>query len=659
MATATAPPASSYTVHVHGNIVAIKSPTEFEIQGGTGVGYLNVYTTSTTVKYYNGLTPKAGAYADIYGTGSTATYVTAKQVSLSSSSTSTSGTPAAGSYTVHVHGDIVAIKSSTEFEIQGGTGVGYLNVYTTSSTVKNYNGLTLKAGEYADIYGTGSTSTYVTARQVSLSSSSTSTGGTPAASSYTVHVHGGIVAIKSSTEFEIQGGTGVGYLNVYTTSSTVKNYNGLTLKAGDYADVYGTGSTSTYVTATQVTLSTSSTGTTSTPPPTTTVTSGVPKHVLTAGLIYGYSGTPTTVPLSSIAPWLTWAETDPKYAAELRAAGIKVAAYMNFWRNYGSDNPLVGYNDLKPGGAHADAEAKTCTGSVIYDSTYGGGYIANAMSPTYASEHAKVLAQYRETEFAGNYDALFSDDTGTVYGISTPCGYTASAWMSGTNAVHASLGKAMFVNALNGSSQTAQVGYTGASNVIGAMCESCYAYWVTVSGVRKDFPRSNGTWVDTENAEAQMAARHKIFWEYARAIGSAASETALRNYVDASFLLTYDPNYAMLQEVWSTPSKFEIFPEAGLVPMNPVTTSTSVSSYQRSGGAYMREFGACYYRGVNKGRCAVVVNPSSSSSVTVPTTAYSHAMVLSGYGVLDGGTVSFAGSRPSSLGPTSGVVLFP
>ena len=72
----------------------------------------------------------------------------------------------------------------------------------------------------------------------------------------------------------------------------------------------------------------------------------------------------------------------------------------------------------------------------------------------------------------------------------------------------------------------------------------------------------------------------------------------------------------------------------------------------------MREFGACYYRGVNKGKCAVVVNPGTST-VTVPTTAYSHSLTLSGGGVLDGGSVGFSGSRPSSLAPGSGAILLP
>lgn len=475
-------------------------------------------------------------------------------------------------------------------------------------------------------------------------------------SGWTVHVSGPIVAVKSSTVFQINGGGSVGYIDIALTSSTTKIYNGLTLSVGKNANVYGNKTSSTTITATQVEL----TSTATTPPPATgTVTTGVPKHVLTAGIFWGYSGTPTSVPVSSAAPYMTWAQTSPAYAGRLRSAGMKVSVYTMWWRNYSSDTPTAGYYDLKPGGAHAAAEVKTCTGAVAHDSTYGGGYEADARSSATVG-HANVVLNSVLPAYGGQYDALFSDDTGALYGMPTPCGYTDAGYKTATNAVDTAIGKRMFINTLGaGTSAVGQVGYTTASTVIGAMCESCYAYWTTVSGVKKDFPRTGGAWTDTENAEALMVSRHKIFWDYARAVGTASTSTALRNYIYTSFLLTYDPNYAMLQEAFTTPSKFEVFPETGLVPMSPVTTSTSVASYHRSTGAYMREFGACYYRGVNKGRCAVVVNPSASASVTVPTTAYSHSMVLSGNGVLDGGAVSFAGARPGSLGPAHGVILFP
>ena len=408
----------------------------------------------------------------------------AAQGSTIGTMSTTSATPAPGSYNLHVHGQIVAIKSSTEFQINGGSGVGYLNVYTTSSTVDYYNGLAPKVGYYADVYGNGSVSTYVTATQVTLSTSSTFTTAattstslaTPAPGSYTIHVHGSIVAIKSSSEFQINGGSGVGYLNVYTTSTTVKN--GLTPAVGDYADVYGTGSTSTYVTATWTNVTSSSTTTTSsTPAPTSSTpapSTSVPAHVMTAAIVWGYGGVPTSVSIASVKPYVTWVQTGSAYGGIMRSNGLKVDIYENFWRNYSSDVPSVGYTYLKPGGLHAPAEAKTCTGSVIYDSTYGGGYEADARS-SYAAGHAAVFNNFRIASFSNQYDAIFSDDTGAMGGLALPCNWSLSSYQSYTNSVHASLKVPIFVNTLGASSNPVnQVGYvTGASNVIGGMCELC------------------------------------------------------------------------------------------------------------------------------------------------------------------------------------------
>jgi len=60
------------------------------------------------------------------------------------------------------------------------------------------------------------------------------------------------------------------------------------------------------------------------------------------------------------------------------------------------------------------------------------------------------------------------------------------------------------------------------------------------------------------------------------------------------------------------------------------------------------------------GHGEVIVNPSTTSSVAVPNPwGLRHSMALSGAGVLDGGTVSFGGSVPSTMGPKSGIILTP
>lgn len=373
-------------------------------------------------------------------------------------------------------------------------------------------------------------------------------------------------------------------------------------------------------------------------------------HVMTADILYGYGGTPSTTPLSSAKPYVTWVQTSPNNAAQIRAAGIKVDVYVNFWRNYSSDNPSVGYNDLKPGGAHAAAEALDCSGSAVTDPDYGGGYEADARTAA-AAAHAGVVASYFLKEFGANYDALFTDDTGAVGGITLPCNFSQSSYVSATNTVTQSLGVPTFVNTLgSGSYPDGQTGYAQASNVIGAMCELCYA-----GNSNGDYAIGGTVWQHTENAEIAVVSMHKIFWDYARAIGDPTAETGLRTFIYASFLLTYDPSYAMLQEAFRTPSGFPIMPETGLVPMNPVSTATSVSGYA-AGGVYMREFADCYYRGSRIGACAVVVNPSAASA-NIPANSYTHAMALSGGGVLEGGSANFAAAAISSLGPNSGAIL--
>lgn len=401
---------------------------------------------------------------------------------------------------------------------------------------------------------------------------------------------------------------------------------------------------------------TSATTTTDTTTLSTTATAGIPRHVMNAAVFWGYGGVPTTVSITRAAPWLNWVQTSPTYARTVRAYGLKVDAYLNFWRDYSIERPTLGYDDLKPGGAHAAAEARTCRGSVIRDSTYGGGYEADARSSA-AVGHAAVLANYRKWEYGNGttMDAYFTDDTGAMGGLPLPCNFSISTYQTATNRVTASLLKPTFVNTLRAGNPVTQTGYLNATNIIGGMCELCIAYNNRTLG--RDVAVTGSQWTLQENAAIITVAKHKIFWLYARAAYNPAYETPLRKFMYASFLLTYSPQYSMYQDAFKTPSGFPVMPETGIVPMQPLTTASSVTGYLRSGGTYMREFGACYYLGVLKGRCAVVVNPGGSTA-RIATTAYAHSVVLTGYDVLDGGTVSFAGGRVTSLPPAGGAILF-
>lgn len=143
-----------------------------------------------------------------------------------------------------VSGPIVAVKSSNEFEVNAGSGCGYLNIFTTSSTTFSPSGSKPAAGDNSVSSGTGSCATSLTASSVSLSGAAT--------------IKGTIVAVKSSTEFEVNGGSGCGYVNIFTTSSTTFSPSGATPAVGSYSESTGTGSCASSLTASSVTLSTPS-----------------------------------------------------------------------------------------------------------------------------------------------------------------------------------------------------------------------------------------------------------------------------------------------------------------------------------------------------------------------------------------------------------------
>jgi hypothetical protein len=314
---------------------------------------------------------------------------------------------------------------------------------------------------------------------------------------------------------------------------------------------------------------------------------------------------------------------------------------------------LSSYTDIAPGGTNAAAEAKTCTGAAVTDTRYGLGYLNDPRTSKSVAHALFVISLHQVNNEP--YDALASDDTSAVGGTNAlPCNYNYSTWVSSTNAVNAAIKQPMLINALNawvvGGTPVTQVQTTQPSNVLGGQCELCYA---------NDAGAVIGkNWVNQENAEIAVVHSHKLFWDYARNMTTASSAYKLRTYVLASFLLTYDPTYAMLQVGFATPSKFPIMPEMQLVPLNPTTYSSSVTGYQRSGGVYWREYANCYYKGSFVGKCAVAVNPSSTS-VALPANSYRHSLTVSGSDVYDGGTATMSGPQLSSLGAASGAILFP
>jgi hypothetical protein len=193
-----------------------------------------------------------------------------------------------------------------------------------------------------------------------------------------------------------------------------------------------------------------------------------------------------------------------------------------------------------------------------------------------------------------------------------------------------------------------------APNIIGGAFEQCF---------------NDGMWTAEEDSQLETVALLKTegkapgpgWWCYLdNTSADGATVLPARLFAYASFLLTYDPNYSLFQESYTTsPSTFQVFPETGFVPLNPASVPGAVSALQSAGGAYVQSYSACYYRGSLVGNCEIVVNPTSSS-VSVPNPhSLAHSMVLSGGGVLDGGSASFGGTAPTTLAPQTAAILVP
>jgi hypothetical protein len=132
-------------------------------------------------------------------------------------------------------------------------------------------------------------------------------------------------------------------------------------------------------------------------------------------------------------------------------------------------------------------------------------------------------------------------------------------------------------------------------------------------------------------------------------------------YAYASFLLSYNPALDMLWEEFATPSKFHVFPEEQLVALDPaVATPSSIAGLAQSGGSYGRLYNECFVAGKFVGACAVAVNPNEGTTAPFPFPQFAHTLTLSGYDVLDGGTMSTQGPQPPEyLAQGQAVIAFP
>ncbi|HET9031233.1 MAG TPA: putative glycoside hydrolase [Candidatus Aquilonibacter sp.] len=284
-------------------------------------------------------------------------------------------------------------------------------------------------------------------------------------------------------------------------------------------------------------------------------------------------------------------------------------------------------------------------------------YVMNVTSPSLATLYHNTIS----AKISGaHFDAMFEDDAGLLenYGITPlPCSYTDSAWASGASAV--------------GSAAPAPVIFNGLSSLNGHSPSQSVAWVTNPNTLGGNFehcysddaqPKQNGwMWQAVENTELQVAAKHALFICMARNTSDASTQTDARLYTLASFLLTYDPSTSVLWEGFGTPSGLHVMPESQLVVMSPKTSTPSdISGLLTSSGVYGREYNACYIAGQFVGGCAIAVNADPTNSKAFPYPQYTHTLTISGEGIVDGGSIATNGAAaPMYMPATSAVIAFP
>lgn len=558
--------------------------------------------------------------------------------------------------TVTFQGTITGIETGGVFVIYTATGAGHIGVKTTSSTTINTTLAPYKAGSYAVAKGAGTSSNF-TATSVTLYASATQAASTTTTQSTTTSTGAGyqgtISGFVSTSEFVLGTSGTAGHLPVYTSSTTKINTSRASYTAGHYAVVTGSG-TSSHFDATSITMylsAPSATTPTATLAPATTTTAGVPLHVITGDYFDSPWGT-TSVSPSVARPHLDWVETGIANANILHDAGFKVEVYTNPNRVETHD-PL--YTMTATSGF-----SKTCAGSRVY-ATYAGlaQYVtipgSSAIKTSYGTLVANLLKQ-------GHVDALFEDnagpleDYGLTYYASMPCSYSDSSWVSGEVGTEDSLPVGTIFNGLSAFHNhgvSLSIGIVkDASKNLGGEIEHCFS--------DNTHPEQGSwPWTATEDTQLQVTAVHKLFQCQARNTNAAYTQAVARIYTLASFEMTYDPLHSALWEEFGTPSGLHVMPESQFVALDPLVHPTSISQLKQTAGSYVREYGACYYAGRLIGKCAMAVNPDYYSH-GVSLSGYHHTLVLSGNGILDGGTVSFSGpAPPTTIAAEKGFIALP
>src|SRR5579864_548913 len=353
---------------------------------------------------------------------------------------------------------------------------------------------------------------------------------------------------------------------------------------------------------------------------------------------------------SQAAPWLTIANTTAADSGPMHAAGLLVAFYTNPNRQ-GPGAPLYSTDET--------TFAHDCSGNRMQSIVTG----ADLMDPH--STHLGTMWNQYVQKMIGNgahVDYVFEDNADDIYNVTgTPCNFVQADWTAASNSLDNALGNPPII--YNALSHTSTLGGVIAlapaialnATAAGGMSEDCYT-------THTQLLQTYLGWQAKEDTEITMALAGKTFVCNASMTSDAASSVAIRLYQYASFLMTYEPKISVYDANFTgSYTGLKVFPEVQLVPKRPVLAEpATVAALLQSGGAYGRQYGACYFKGNYVGPCAAVVNSNKIGMAAVPfpwPSTYDHTLTMSGYGVLDGGTATVRGPRPPAALPAGTAVI--
>jgi hypothetical protein len=375
----------------------------------------------------------------------------------------------------------------------------------------------------------------------------------------------------------------------------------------------------------------------------------------------GYQGS-TCCSLAQAQPYVNWLFNLPaSYFTAAQGLGMHPLPYTNgqvarspsscagctpWWQTL-QDNPQY--------------IARDCSGSIL---SPDGNSSISEFADISQSGWRSIWDQFWVTypEFNSSPGTMFVDAAGDQGGPYA-CGAGGATYASALASMFSAAPYPVIANNVFESSAVGTDWHTidAPSNVIGAMVDSDCFVDANAFGQTGDFAITQGNhsygysvddWTQHENDALYLASQNKMFVCLIGASGFASSEPALRTYAYASLMLTFNLLSTTYFTYWQTDTagQVEVYPETGLVPANPVVGTPSSIAALQVGGVYAREYKDCFYRGTDEGPCAFVVNPTIGAQ-NWPTLSrpYGHTMTLSGGGVLEGGTASFAGPSPTPI----------